>query len=424
MATPSASSYNADAIEVLSGLDPVRKRPGMYTDTSRPNHLAQEVIDNSVDEALAGHAKSVQVILHADHSLEVSDDGRGMPVDIHPEEGVSGVELILTKLHAGGKFSNKNYQFSGGLHGVGISVVNALSTQVRVRVKRDGNEYQMTFADGFKATELEVVGTVGKRNTGTSVYFAPDPKYFDSPKFSVSRLKHVLKAKAVLCPGLLVSFEDKATGEKVEWHYEDGLRSYLVDAVSGFERLPDEPFCGSLAGNKEAVDWALLWLPEGGDSVQESYVNLIPTAQGGTHVNGLRQGLLDAMREFCEFRSLLPRGVKLAPEDVWERIAFVLSMKMQEPQFSGQTKERLSSREAAAFVSGVVKDAFSLWLNANPELGMQLAELAINNAGRRLKASKKVERKRITQGPALPGKLADCAGQDPMRSELFLVEGD
>jgi topoisomerase-4 subunit B len=371
MATPSASSYNADAIEVLSGLDPVRKRPGMYTDTTRPNHLAQEVIDNSVDEALAGHAKSVQVILHADHSLEVSDDGRGMPVDIHPEEGVSGVELILTKLHAGGKFSNKNYQFSGGLHGVGISVVNALSTEVRVRVKRDGNEYQMTFADGYKKTELEVIGTVGKRNTGTSVYFAPDPKYFDSPKFSISRLKHVLKAKAVLCPGLLVSFEDKASGEKVEWHYEDGLRSYLVDAVSEFERLPDEPFCGSLAGNKEAVDWALLWLPEGGDAVQESYVNLIPTAQGGTHVNGLRQGLLDAMREFCEFRSLLPRGVKLAPEDVWERIAFVLSMKMQEPQFSGQTKERLSSREAAAFVSGVVKDAFSLWLNANPETGMR-----------------------------------------------------
>lgn len=424
MATPSASSYNADAIEVLSGLDPVRKRPGMYTDTSRPNHLAQEVIDNSVDEALAGHAKSVQVILHADHSLEVSDDGRGMPVDIHPEEGVSGVELILTKLHAGGKFSNKNYQFSGGLHGVGISVVNALSTEVRVRVKRDGNEYQMTFADGYKATELEIISTVGKRNTGTSVYFAPDPKYFDSPKFSISRLKHVLKAKAVLCPGLLVSFEDKGTGEKVEWHYEDGLRSYLVDAVSEFERLPNEPFCGAFAGNKEAVDWALLWLPEGGDAVQESYVNLIPTAQGGTHVNGLRQGLLDAMREFCEFRSLPPRGVKLAPEDVWERIAFVLSMKMQEPQFSGQTKERLSSREAAAFVSGVVKDAFSLWLNANPETGLALAELAINNAGRRLKASKKVERKRVTQGPALPGKLADCAGQDPMRSELFLVEGD
>ncbi|QDD89522.1 DNA topoisomerase IV subunit B [Pseudomonas oryzihabitans] len=422
MATQNA--YNADAIEVLSGLDPVRKRPGMYTDTSRPNHLAQEVIDNSVDEALAGHARAVQVILHADNSLEVIDDGRGMPVDIHPEEGVSGVELILTKLHAGGKFSNKNYQFSGGLHGVGISVVNALSTRVEVRVKRDGNEYAMAFADGFKASELAVVGSVGKRNTGTSVHFWPDPKYFDSPKFSVSRLKHVLKAKAVLCPGLAVSFHDEASGERIEWHYEDGLRSYLVDTVGDALRLPEAPFHGSLASAREAVDWALFWLPEGGESVQESYVNLIPTAQGGTHVNGLRQGLLDAIREFCEFRNLLPRGLKLAPEDVWERIAFVLSMKMQEPQFSGQTKERLSSREAAAFVAGVVKDAFSLWLNAHPELGQQIAELAINNAGRRLKAGKKVERKKITQGPALPGKLADCAGQDPMRSELFLVEGD
>ncbi|KTT62816.1 DNA topoisomerase IV subunit B [uncultured Pseudomonas sp.] len=422
MATQNA--YNADAIEVLSGLDPVRKRPGMYTDTSRPNHLAQEVIDNSVDEALAGHARAVQVILHADNSLEVIDDGRGMPVDIHPEEGVSGVELILTKLHAGGKFSNKNYQFSGGLHGVGISVVNALSTRVEVRVRREGNEYAMAFADGFKASELAVVGSVGKRNTGTSVHFWPDPKYFDSPKFSVSRLKHVLKAKAVLCPGLAVSFHDEASGERSEWHYEDGLRSYLVDTVGDALRLPEAPFHGSLASAREAVDWALFWLPEGGESVQESYVNLIPTAQGGTHVNGLRQGLLDAIREFCEFRNLLPRGLKLAPEDVWERIAFVLSMKMQEPQFSGQTKERLSSREAAAFVAGVVKDAFSLWLNAHPELGQQIAELAINNAGRRLKAGKKVERKKITQGPALPGKLADCAGQDPMRSELFLVEGD
>ncbi|MBA1181742.1 DNA topoisomerase IV subunit B [Pseudomonas psychrotolerans] len=422
MATQNA--YNADAIEVLSGLDPVRKRPGMYTDTSRPNHLAQEVIDNSVDEALAGHARQVQVILHADNSLEVIDDGRGMPVDIHPEEGVSGVELILTKLHAGGKFSNKNYQFSGGLHGVGISVVNALSTRVEVRVKREGNEYAMAFADGFKASELAVVGSVGKRNTGTSVHFWPDPKYFDSPKFSVSRLKHVLKAKAVLCPGLAVSFFDEASGERSEWHYEDGLRSYLIDTVGDAVRLPEAPFHGSLASAREAVDWALFWLPEGGESVQESYVNLIPTAQGGTHVNGLRQGLLDAIREFCEFRNLLPRGLKLAPEDVWERIAFVLSMKMQEPQFSGQTKERLSSREAAAFVAGVVKDAFSLWLNAHPELGQQIAELAINNAGRRLKAGKKVERKKITQGPALPGKLADCAGQDPMRSELFLVEGD
>ncbi|TWH71348.1 topoisomerase-4 subunit B [Azomonas agilis] len=417
-------SYTAEAIEVLSGLDPVRKRPGMYTDTSRPNHLAQEVIDNSVDEALAGHAKSVQVVLHPDNSLEVIDDGRGMPVDIHPEEGVCGVELILTKLHAGGKFSNKNYQFSGGLHGVGISVVNALSTQVEIQVRREGKVYRMTFADGHKASELEVIGSVAKRVTGTTVRFWPDPKYFDSPRFSVTRLKHVLKAKAVLCPGLLVSFSDLSTGEVIEWHYEDGLRSYLMDAVTDRLRLPEQPFVGAMAGNHEAVDWALLWLPEGGESLQESYVNLIPTAQGGTHVNGLRQGLLDALREFCEFRNLLPRGVKLAPEDVWERIAFVLSMKMQEPQFSGQTKERLSSREAAAFVSGVVKDSFSLWLNANHEQGLQLAELAISNAGRRLKAGRKVERKKVTQGPALPGKLADCAGQDPMRSELFLVEGD
>ena len=418
------NAYNADAIEVLSGLDPVRKRPGMYTDTSRPNHLAQEVIDNSVDEALAGHARSLQVILHADNSLEVSDDGRGMPVDIHPEEGICGVELILTKLHAGGKFSNKNYQFSGGLHGVGISVVNALSTRVEVRVCRDGNEYRITFADGYKASDLEVIGTVGKRNTGTSVHFWPDAKYFDSFKFSVSRLKHVLKAKAVLCPGLSVSFEDKASGEKIEWHYEDGLRSYLVDAVSEHLRLPDEPFVGSLAGNKEAVDWALLWLPEGGESVQESYVNLIPTAQGGTHVNGLRQGLLDAMREFCEFRNLLPRGVKLTPEDIWDRCAYILSVKMQDPQFAGQTKERLSSRQSSAFVSGVVKDAFSLYLNSNTELAEQLAELCISSAQRRMRAAKTVVRKKITQGPALPGKLTDCESRDLSLNEVFLVEGD
>ncbi len=417
-------SYTAEAIEVLSGLDPVRKRPGMYTDTSRPNHLAQEVIDNSVDEALAGHARNVQVILYADGSLEVLDDGRGMPVDIHPEEGISGLELILTRLHAGGKFSGKSYQFSGGLHGVGISVVNALSTRVDVRVRRDGHEYRMQFENGFRVSGLEVLGAVSRRSTGTSVRFWPDPQYFDSPKFSVSRLRHVLKAKAVLCPGLRVSFADQASGEQLEWYYEDGLRSYLADAVADLARLPEVPFTGQLAGEHEAVDWALLWLPEGGEGLQESYVNLIPTAQGGTHVNGLRQGLLEAMREFCEFRSLLPRGVRLAPEDVWERIAFVLSMKLREPQFSGQTKERLSSREAAAFVSGVVKDAFSLWLNANPDTGLQLAELAISNAGRRLKAGRKVERKKVTQGPALPGKLADCAGQEPMRAELFLVEGD
>lgn len=420
----STNTYTADAIEVLSGLDPVRKRPGMYTDTSRPNHLAQEVIDNSVDEALAGHAQSIQVILHEDQSLEVIDDGRGMPVDIHPEEGISGVELIFTRLHAGGKFSNKNYEFSGGLHGVGISVVNALSSQLEVRVRRDGQEYQMRFQNGFKASELESTGTVGRRNTGTSVRFWPDGSYFDSARFSISRLKHVLKAKAVLCPGLTISFHDQNSQEKIQWFYEDGLRSYLADATADWLRLPETPFCGEQQGTGERVEWAVLWLPEGGESIQESYVNLIPTVQGGTHVNGLRQGLLDAMREFCEFRNLLPRGVKLAPEDIWERISFVLSLKMQEPQFSGQTKERLSSRTAAGFVSGALKDAFSLWLNTHAELGLQLAEMVIEQAGRRLKSARKVERKKITQGPALPGKLADCAGQDPMRGELFLVEGD
>ncbi len=420
----SQSSYNADDIEVLSGLDPVRRRPGMYTDTTRPNHLAQEVIDNSVDEALAGHARAITVILHQDNALEVIDDGRGMPVDIHPEEGVSGVELILTRLHAGGKFSGKNYQFSGGLHGVGISVVNALSLRLEVRVRRDGQEYAIAFENGDKVSELEVVGSVGKRNTGTTVKFWPNGSYFDTPKFNVNRLLHLLKAKAVLCPGLRVDFDDRQSGEKSSWYYEDGLRDYLVDACSQWPTLPETPFTGALAASKEAVDWALFWQPEGGELVQESYVNLIPTAQGGTHVNGLRSGLLEAIREFCEFRNLLPRGVKLAPEDVWERVSYVLSVKMAEPQFSGQTKERLSSRESASFVAGVVKDAFSLWLNQHADIGQQIAEMAIDHASRRLKASKKIERKRITQGPALPGKLADCAGQDSRRSELFLVEGD
>ncbi len=418
------NQYTAESIEVLSGLDPVKKRPGMYTDTSRPNHLGQEVIDNSVDEALAGHAKTIKVTLHKDGSLEVEDDGRGMPVDIHPEEGIPGVELIMSKLHAGGKFSNKNYQFSGGLHGVGISVVNALSKRVEVTVKRDGSQYFMAFEDGFKVKELEVVAEVGKRNTGTSVKFWPDSKYFDSEKFSISRLKHLLKAKAILCPGLKVVFDNKASGEQDEWLYEDGLTAYLLEQAGGFERLPEEPFTGSLQGEAETVDWAFMWLPEGGECLAESYVNLIPTPQGGTHVNGLRNGLLDAMREFCEFRNLLPRGVKLSAEDVWDRISYVLSVKLDDPQFSGQTKERLSSRQCATFVAGVVKDAFSLWLNQNPVIGDALAERAISNAHKRMRASKKIVRKKVTQGPALPGKLADCAGTDAMSSELFLVEGD
>jgi topoisomerase-4 subunit B len=419
-----SNNYTAEAIEVLSGLEPVRKRPGMYTQTERPNHLAQEVIDNSVDEAIAGHAKTIEVTLFRDQSVEVRDDGRGMPVDIHPREGIPGVEVILTKLHAGGKFSNKNYQFSGGLHGVGVSVVNALSKHLEVWVRRDGKEYNIAFKDGQKVSDLGVVGEVGKRNTGTTVRFWPDPHFFDSPKFSVPRLKHVLRAKAVLCPGLRIRFTDETGGEQFEWYYEDGLRDYLVDELQQAVTLPEEPFLGNMAGTTEAVDWALVWLPEGGEAVAESYVNLVPTAQGGTHVNGLRTGLTEAMREFCEFRNLLPRGVKLSPEDVWEKVSYILSVKLEDPQFSGQTKERLSSRECAAFVSGVVKDAFSLWLNQHVDLGEQLAELAITSAQSRLRAGKKVARKKITQGPALPGKLADCSTSDSARSELFLVEGD
>lgn len=417
-------AYNAAAIEILSGLDPVRKRPGMYTDTTRPNHLAQEVIDNSVDEAIAGYAKKIEVTLYKDGSLAVRDDGRGMPVDKHPEQKIPGVEVILTYLHAGGKFSNKNYQFSGGLHGVGVSVVNALSKHLEVTVRRDGKEFQMEFANGEKKSNLKVVGKVGKANTGTTIRFSPNAKYFDSPKFSLPRLKHVLRAKAVLCPGLLVRFYDEKTDEKEQWQYEDGLRDYLLDELQGNELLPKEPFVGSMAGNTERADWAVVWLPEKGEGVNESYVNLIPTAQGGTHVNGLRTGLTDAIREFCEFRNLVPRGVRLTPEDVWDGVSYVLSVKLADPQFSGQTKERLGSRECAAFVSGVVKDAFSLWLNQHSESGEQIASLAIQNAQSRQRAGKKVARKKVTSGPQLPGKLADCSSLDPMRTELFLVEGD
>jgi len=419
-----SNDYDASSIEVLTGLDPVKKRPGMYTDTSRPNHLAQEVIDNSVDEAIAGYATQIGVILHQDNSVSVIDDGRGMPVDIHPQQGLPGVEVILTKLHAGGKFSNKNYRFSGGLHGVGVSVVNALSRQLDVRVRRDGKEYSISFKHGEKTDELEEIGTVGKRNTGTTIRFWPDEQYFDSPNFSLPRLRHILRAKAVLCPGLKVKFYVEKTRESDEWFYEDGLADYLKETVQGFELLPPDPFVGSLQGEHEAVDWAVVWLPEGGEAVTESYVNLIPTPQGGTHVNGLRTGLTDAVREYCEFRNLLPRGVKIAPDDVWDKVSFVLSVKMQEPQFSGQTKERLSSRETAAFVSGVAKDSFSLWLNQHADLGDQLAQMAINSAQKRLRSSKKVVRKKVTSGPALPGKLADCSSQDISRTELFLVEGD
>jgi topoisomerase-4 subunit B len=419
-----SQAYSASDIEVLSGLDPVRRRPGMYTDTSRPNHLAQEVIDNSVDEALAGHCKKIEVTVFKDGSLQVSDDGRGMPIDVHPEEGIPGVELILTRLHAGGKFSNKNYQFSGGLHGVGVSVVNALSKNLEVWVKRGGQEFNMSFRGGEKHADLEPVGKVGKANTGTTIRFWPDAQYFDSANVSLPRLRHLLRAKAVLCPGLHVRLVVEASGERDDWVYAGGLADYLEEELGEGERLPDEPITGSAEGTHEAAEWALLWQPEGGGQITESYVNLIPTGQGGTHVNGLRGGLTEALREFCEFRNLLPRGVRITPEDVWAPVNYVLSVKMEDPQFSGQTKERLSSRSCAAFLSGVVKDSLALWLNTHPDAGESIAGLAIANAQRRLKASRKVVRKRVVTGPALPGKLVDCTSQDLDQTELFLVEGD
>ncbi len=422
------SDYTAGSIEVLTGLDPVRKRPGMYTDTSRPNHLAQEVIDNSVDEAVSGYADSIDVVLHEDGALSVSDDGRGMPVDVHPEHGISGVELILTRLHAGGKFSDKSYQFSGGLHGVGVSVVNALSDRLVVEIKRDGKLHRIEFAHGEVTRPLEVVDTVGKRNTGTRLTFWPDVSYFDQPRMNVPRLRHVLRAKAVLCPGLKVSLLEEASGEREEWCYQDGLRDYLLESLKGQEVLPPEAFVGHMkapdGSRAQEVSWAVVWATEPGDGLTESYVNLIPTLQGGTHVNGLRQGLTEAIREFCEFRSLLPRGVRLAPEDVFERVRFVLSAKMHDPQFAGQTKERLSSRESASFISGVIKDSLSLYLNQHPETGERIASIAIESAQMRIKSEKKVARKRVTSGPALPGKLADCSSTDLSRTELFLVEGD
>jgi topoisomerase-4 subunit B len=418
-------TYDASAIEVLTGLEPVRRRPGMYTSTERPNHLAHEVVDNAVDEAIAGHCDRIEVTLHEDGSLAVTDNGRGMPVDRHKEEGVSGVEVILTRLHAGAKFSDKNYRFSGGLHGVGVSVVNALSERLVAEVRRHGKVYRMTFAGGEKASELKVVGEVGQRNTGTMVRFWPDAKYFDTAKFHVGRLKRSLRAKAVLCPRLTVRFTDEANPEEsAEWCYEEGLADYLADELAGLPLVPEAPFVGHFQGSDEEADWAVGWLPEDGEPVAESYVNLIPTPQGGTHVAGFRAGLTEAIREFCEFRGLLPRGIKLAPEDVWARCTYVLSVRMQDPLFTGQVKERLASREAAAFVSGVAKDSFSLWLNQHVADAEKIAQLAIDSAQARLKAGKKVERKKVTAGPALPGKLADCASQNLDETELFLVEGD
>lgn len=418
------SSYNADSVEILEGLDPVRRRPGMYTDTQRPNHMAQEVIDNSVDEAIAGHADKIAVDLFEDGSLRVSDNGRGMPVDLHTTEKISGVEVIMTRLHAGAKFSNKDYRFSGGLHGVGVSVVNALSARLEIEICRDGGKFEIAFEGGGKVRDLVPTGSVGKRNTGTAIRFWPDPQYFDNISFSVSRLAHNLRAKAVLCPGLEVRFTDHHTGETQKWHFSTGLDEYLVQCLNGTPTVPENPFTGGLEETEEQVAWSCTWLSGPGETVAESYVNLIPTIQGGTHVTGFRQGLLNALREFCDLRRLLPRGIKLAPDDVWENCAYILSVKMGDPRFSGQTKERLSSRQCAAFVSSVVKDAFSLWLNQHPAIGEKIAEIAVDSARSRIRAAKKVTRKKVLSGPTLPGKLADCVSQDFEQCELFLVEGD
>ncbi|STY28602.1 Topoisomerase IV subunit B [Legionella wadsworthii] len=419
-----SENYTAQAIEVLSGLEPVQRRPGMYTDTTRPNHLAQEVIDNSVDEVLAGFASNIRVTLHEDGSIEVEDDGRGMPVDLHPQLGLSGVEVIMTRLHAGGKFSDKNYSFSGGLHGVGVSVVNALSERLDVTIKRNGIIYQMSFANGEKLCELNETGVTKKRDTGTIIRFWPNAKYFDTTRVSLKHLMHVLRAKAVLCTGLSMTFINKASNEETHWCYEHGLVDYLNQSLPDGDYLPEEPFSGEFRSDEATVDWALVWSGGGSSGFNESYVNLIPTIQGGTHVNGLRSGLFDAMAEFCELRNLLPRGVKLTADDLWEPCQYVLSVKMKEPQFAGQTKERLSSRQISAFVSNVVKDAFALWLNQHRNQGEAIASLAIERAQKRLKQAKQVARKRVSQGPALPGKLADCLQTDLTQAELFLVEGD
>ena len=419
------NTYDSKAIEVLSGLDPVKKRPGMYTDTSCPNHLIQEVLDNSVDEAISGHCTNIKIKIQKDGFINVSDDGRGMPVDIHPEHKLSGVELILCKLHAGAKFSGDEYNFSGGLHGVGVSVVNALSESLQVNIKRDSKEHEMRFSNGDKKNELKVVGDVGLRNTGTSIKFKPNPEYFESDKIKTNELKHLLKAKAVLCPGLTIDFQDESKKEKIKWFYEDGLKSYLEDQSDGIDLILSESIVSSNSSKDQEVEFVINWTSKPyKNKLDETYVNLIPTAQGGSHLNGFKSGLLDALKEFCEYRSLLPKGLKINADDVINNAIFVVSSKMQNPQFAGQTKERLDSKDHMTFVSGSTKDILSIWFNKHTEEGEKIAELAIISAQARVKASSTVERKKTFKGPALPGKLSDCNSEDLNKTELFLVEGD
>jgi len=420
-----AKNYDSESIEVLSGLDPVRKRPGMYTDTSCPNHLIQEVLDNSIDEALAGHCAKIKVTLCKEGSVSVTDDGRGMPVDIHPAHKVSGVELIMCKLHAGAKFSGEDYNFSGGLHGVGVSVVNALSKNLSVEIKRESHRYEMSFEGGEKTSDLKKVGDIGPRNTGTSISFLPDPQYFETIKIDKSSLKHLLKAKAVLCPGLTIEYHDDKKNEKISWNYENGLISYLSESSGDIELLLEESISCSKLGDDNALDFVLNWSTKPAKNLMnESYVNLIPTAQGGSHLNGFKAGLLESVKEFCEFRNLIPKGLKITADDVVQHSTFIISSKLKNPQFAGQTKERLDSKEHQAFVNSTTKDILSIWFNQHTEEGEKLAELAIASAQARTKEHKVVDRKKTFQGPALPGKLSDCNSTDLNETELFFVEGD
>ncbi len=419
------NTYDSKAIEVLSGLDPVKKRPGMYTDTSCPNHLIQEVLDNSVDEAIAGHCSNIKIKIQKDGFIKVSDDGRGMPVDIHPEHKLTGVELILCKLHAGAKFSGEEYNFSGGLHGVGVSVVNALSESLQVNIKRDSKEHEMQFSNGDKKNDIKIVGDVGIRNTGTTIKFRPNLKYFESDKIKTNELKHLLKAKAVLCPGLTIDFHNENKKEKIKWYFEDGLKSYLDEASDGVDQILDESIVSSNTSKTQEVEFVINWTSKvQKNKLEETYVNLIPTAQGGSHLNGFKSGLLEALKEFCDYRSLLPKGLKINADDVINNAIFVVSSKMQNPQFAGQTKERLDSKDHMTFVSTSTKDILSIWFNKHTEEGEKIAELAIISAQARVKASTNVERKKTFKGPALPGKLSDCNSEDLSETELFLVEGD
>ena len=398
------SKYTAESIEVLSGLEPVRKRPGMYTDTSSPNHLVMEVVDNSVDEAIAGYAKEISVSLNKDNSISVEDDGRGMPVDLHPEEKVPGVELIFSRLHAGAKFSNKEYVFSGGLHGVGVSVVNALSSYLKAEIKRDGSKFAIEFADSLKKKDLKKVDSVGQRNTGTKVVFKPDASFFDTEKISSKNLSNALRAKAVLCPGLTIKYKDEISKTREEWCYVDGLGDYLVNELGEGLYIPENPIIGDHTDKDSALSWALVWERGEKEKISESYVNLIPTPQGGTHVNGMKSGMTEALKEFCDYRKLIPRGVKLTSDDVWKNCNFVLSAKLTDPQFSGQTKEKLSSKDFQNVASSISKDSLAIWLNQHTEAAEEIAFIAIENAQARVKASQKVERKKITKGITLPGK--------------------